>query len=172
MWLTSQRSAAVQEIVWLQRIDVLLAEEALVVLRRHVLYLTPEVVLFRLFSKKLSMEEKSRIACRLLTHKTDIPETYKLNSPWLMRRQSQWTSSLPTPSSSTISFGVAKDFVKTVKLTNDVAERAVKMSKDMQLFWQRMMESEQSFSKEWKVQTEVPKLHEETLEWADLTPNL
>jgi hypothetical protein len=47
-----------------------------------------------------------------------------------MRRQSRWTSSLPTPSSSSLSFGVAKDFVKTVKLTNDVAERAVKMSKD------------------------------------------
>jgi hypothetical protein len=58
-----------------KRIDFLL-----VVLRRHVWYLTPEVVLFRLFSKKLSMEEKSMIACRLLTHKADIPETYILNS--------------------------------------------------------------------------------------------
>jgi hypothetical protein len=124
-----------------------------VVLRRHGWYLTPEVVLFSLFSKKLSMEEKSRIACRLLTHQADIPETYKLEKPKfplidektelvdlitpysfkffnILGLDSGWLAKDPNSWEEEESFRVAQDFVKTVKVTNDVAERGVKMAKD------------------------------------------
>ena len=61
-----------------------------------------------------------------------------------MKRQRWWTSSPPTPISSPPSwlamdpdkweedesYKVAKDFVRTVKVTNDVAERGVKMAAD------------------------------------------
>ena len=136
-----------------KRIDIQLAEEALVVLRRHGWYLTPEVVVFSLFSKKLSMEEKSRIACRLLSHQGDIPETYKLEKPkfplidektelvdlitphsfkffTILGLDSGWLAKDPNNWEEEESFRVAKDFVKTVKVTNDVAERGVKMAKD------------------------------------------
>ena len=136
-----------------KKIDIQLAEEALVVLRRHGWYLTPEVVLFSLFSKKLSMEEKSRIACRLLTHQADIPETYKLEKPKfplidektelvdlitpysfkffnILGLDSGWLAKDPNSWEEEESFRVAQDFVKTVKVTNDVAERGVKMAKD------------------------------------------
>ena len=43
--------------------------------------ITAEVVVFSLFSKKLSMEEKSRIVSRLFTHQAHVPETYKLEKP-------------------------------------------------------------------------------------------
>ena len=58
-----------------------LAEEALVVFRRHGWYLTLKVVLFSLFSDSVSQDEKSRISSRLLTFKPDAPESYKLEKP-------------------------------------------------------------------------------------------
>ena len=136
-----------------KRIDVQLAEEALVVLRRHGWYLTPEVVVFSLFSTKLSMDMKSRLASRLLTYQGSIPEAYKLEKPKfplvdkdtelvdLITKQSykffsilglssEWLSSDPEKWEEHEDFKAAREFVKTVKVTNDVAERGVKMAKD------------------------------------------
>ena len=48
-------------------IDSELADTALNVMRRHFWYLTEEVVIFSLFSNKVTEDEKSRIAARLLT---------------------------------------------------------------------------------------------------------
>ena len=48
---------------------------------RHGWYLTPEVAVFSMFSNKLTMDEKSRVASRLLTHQANIPEEYKLEKP-------------------------------------------------------------------------------------------
>ena len=101
--------------------------------------------MFSLFSKKLSMKEKSRIACRLLSHQADIPETYKLEKPkfplidektelvdlitphsfkffTILGLDSGWLAKDPNNWEEEESFRVAKDFVKTVKVTNDVAE--------------------------------------------------
>ena len=54
-------------------VDTQLAEESLVVLRRHGWYLNPDVALFALFSDKVSSDDKSRIACKLLTLELEAP---------------------------------------------------------------------------------------------------
>ena len=64
-----------------RKVNQVLADEALVVLRRHGWYLTPDVILFSLFSDKLSNNEKSRISSRLLTYKSEAPDSYKLEKP-------------------------------------------------------------------------------------------
>ena len=133
--------------------DSQLAEEALVVLRRHAWYLTPELVVFSFFSNKLSMEQKSRMACRLLTHQDKIPESYKLEKPKfplieedteiadLMTPHSfkfftilgldySWLGKKPDEWEMDESFRTARDFARTVKVTNDIAERGVKMASD------------------------------------------
>lgn len=136
-----------------KRVDTQLAEEALVVLRRHGWYLTPEVVVFSLFSSKLSMDMKSRLASKLLTFQASIPESYKLEKPKfpvvdkktelvdLLTPQSfkfftilglgyEWLAKNPEQWEEEEDFNVAREFVKTVKVTNDVAERGVKMAAD------------------------------------------
>ena len=62
-------------------IDQQLADEALVLFRRHGWYLTPDVAVFSLFSRKVSLEEKSRVACRLLTFQAEAPQVFKLEKP-------------------------------------------------------------------------------------------
>ena len=64
-----------------QRINSQISNEAIVVLNRHCWYLTPETVMFSLFSEKVSCDEKSGIARKLLTMKEDIPTSYKLEKP-------------------------------------------------------------------------------------------
>ena len=72
--------------------DSQMADEALVVLRRHLWYLTPEVVIFSLFSPKVSADEKSRLACRLLTLEKSIPasENWKSQSFPRLKRRLDW----------------------------------------------------------------------------------
>ena len=68
-------------------IDGELADTALNVLRRHLWYLTEEVVVFSLFSNKLSSDEKSRIAAKLLTFPVpDHIESGKPEFPDLLER--------------------------------------------------------------------------------------
>ena len=50
-----------------QAVDESLSVEALPTLERHFWYVTPGIVLFRLFSEKLSEDTKSKIASKLLT---------------------------------------------------------------------------------------------------------
>ena len=150
-------------------VDLQLAEEALVVLRRHCWYLTPEVVMFSLFSNKVSTDEKSRMASKLLTLKSSISTSYKLEKPkfplieektelvdlitphsfkffTILGLDSSWLEKNPEKWEEDDDFVVAKEFVKTVKVTNDlffshfidiqfkvtndVAERGVKMAAD------------------------------------------
>ena len=51
------------------------------VLRRYLWYLTPEIAVFSLFSNKISTDQKSRLASRKLTYKSNIPESNKLIEP-------------------------------------------------------------------------------------------
>ena len=136
-----------------RQLDSQLAEEALVVLRRHGWYLVPEVVVFSLFSSKITLEEKSRIASRLLTMKVSIPETFKLEKPKFSQVDEntalvdlvtpssfkffsilglgrQWLEVNPDKWKEDMDYRSAREFVKTVKVTNDVAERGVKMASD------------------------------------------
>ena len=106
-----------------------------------------------MFSNKLTMDEKSRMASRLLTHQANIPEEYKLVKPKfplidektvlvdLLSSQSFkfftvlgldwiWMAKDPEQWEEDDDYRAAKEFVKTVKVTNDVAERGVKMAAD------------------------------------------
>ena len=131
--------------------DPKLAEEALVVLRRHGWYSTPEVVMFSLFSAKVSEDEKARIACKLL--KLSKPESYKLQKPKfptvdektklvdlvtpesykffeILGLDCDWLKKNPDSWEECESFVEAKQFVTTVKVVNDTAERGVKLAAD------------------------------------------
>ena len=74
--------------------DSYLAESVLAVLCRHTWYLQEETVPFALFSKKLTEDEKSRLAAKLLTFEDEKPahwekepepgkESYQLGKPIL-----------------------------------------------------------------------------------------
>ena len=132
-------------------IDAELSATALNVLRRHLWYLSQEVVIFSLFSNKVSNDEKSRIAARLLTF--PVPSEFPLGQPefpdilentqlvdlvgpkswfiflklkidasWLERDVASWSANLE--------FQKIENFVRTVKTTNDTAERGVKLMTD------------------------------------------
>ena len=133
--------------------DPQLADEALVVMRRHCWYLMPEVVPFSLFSSKLSKDEKSLLACKLLTLKPQKPNSYKLEKPKfpvidektelvdlltpesfkffsILNLDDSWLAMDPDKWEQEESFRLAERFVKTVKVVNDVAERGVKLAED------------------------------------------
>ena len=104
-------------------------------------------------SSKISQEEKSRIAARLLIHKSDIPETFKLEKPKfpnitentelvdlvtpssfkffsILGLDSTWLEISPDKWEEDNDYITARNFLRTVKVTNDVAERGVKMATD------------------------------------------
>ena len=132
-------------------IDSELSDTALNVLRRHLWYLTEEVAIFSLFSSKVSDDEKSRMSARLLTfeppdsfhvgkpefpdilEKTQLvdlvgPKSWflflklKVESGWLRKDMKLWPDDPD--------FGAVNRFVRTVKTTNDTAERGVKLMTD------------------------------------------
>ena len=136
-----------------RRFDPQLADEALVVLRRHGWYLVPEVVVFSLFSKKLSVDDKSRLSGKLLTLQSEAPKEYKLEKPkfpvidektrledlitsqsfkffTILGLQCDWLAKSPDMWEDDQDFKAANEFVNTVKVTNDVAERGVKLASD------------------------------------------
>lgn len=134
------------------KVDKELADEALATLSRHLWFLAPTTVLFSLASEKLEEDDKSRIAVRLLTlpkskeirkglptfpqqlsDKTELwdlvtSESWelfnilKLSADWLAQPPAQWDTDPDY-----IEF---RKFVRTVKVTNDCAERGVKLATD------------------------------------------
>ena len=123
------------------------------VLRRHCWYLTPEVAVFSLFSKKVSPDEKSRLASKLLSLHSQAPESYKLEKPkfpvidqttrledlitaqsykffTILGMDSSWLAKSPEDWDNDEGFKDVKEFVHTVKVTNDVAERGIKLASD------------------------------------------
>ena len=136
-----------------RKVNHVLADEALVVLRRHGWYLTPDVVMFSLFSDKVSSNEKSCISSRLLTYQSIAPDSYKLEKPKfpfieektelvdlvsplsfkffkVLNTDIAWLSMDPEEWEEDDNYKNTKEFVRTVKVTNDVAERGVKMASD------------------------------------------
>jgi hypothetical protein len=132
-------------------IDSELSDTALNVLRRHLWYLTEDTVVFAFFSSRLSDDEKSRIAARLLTFPVpdDIP-TGKPEFPDILERTQLvdlvgpnswflflklkigygWLSKAVEHWSEDPDFASAEAFVRSVKVTNDTAERGVKLMTD------------------------------------------
>ena len=109
--------------------------------------------MFSLVSNKVSTDEKSRMASKLLTLKSTIPSSYKLEKPkfpimeektglvdlvtshsfkffTILGLDSSWLEKNPDELEEDNNFVVAKEFLKTVEVTNDVAERGVKMASD------------------------------------------
>ena len=133
--------------------DPELATAASKVLGRHGWYLMEQTVSFALWSDKLDNDEKSRLAAKLLTFQQTKPTKYKLGKPtfprilptnsledllgpnsfmlwdilgldyqWLEKSRDKWEEDG--------AYREAREFVKTLKVTNDVAERGVKLITD------------------------------------------
>ena len=155
-----------KKLIHFSSIDSDLAEAAKKVLLRHTWYLQEETVPMALFSDKLTMDEKARLAARILTFETtkpirwdmiqqdmqqnhyDIgkPElslklTDRTSLPDLLGPQSflifdllglpwDWLSKNPDVWDENDSFKQMREYVRTVKVTNDIAERDVKLISD------------------------------------------
>ena len=144
------------------RTDSDVADSVLAVLCRHTWYLQEETVPFALFSKMLTIDEKSRLAAKLLTLEGSKPlhwkeelgteqETYQLGKPilelnlvpqtclvdllgsnslllWdILGLDWQWLQQSPEEWDKSASYQEMKEYVCTVKVTNDCAERGVKV---------------------------------------------
>ena len=142
--------------------DPELANSALEILCRHTWYLQEETVPFSLFSKKLSEDEKSQLAAKLLTFESQKPviwgaeitsgkTTYDLGKPvlelnlttetrlvdllgsnsfllWdILGLDWEWLKEDPSCWEMSTSYQNMKEYVLTVKVTNDCAERGVKV---------------------------------------------
>ena len=128
-----------------------IATAALEVLSRHGWYTSQTTVVFSLFSSKLSLDEKSRIASRMLTFKP--PAKGKLGKPLfqdltpstkiedllgpdsflffsILEAGWEWLSTDPSKWKEDPGFKELEQFVRTVKVTNDAAERGVKLISD------------------------------------------
>ena len=136
--------------------DEVIGEEALKTLERHLWYLSDLTVPMALFSDKVDNDIKARLAGRLLTLKNDRKKntkTQKLGKPKfprigpntqlhdLLTKESlkffsvikvddNWLEQPVDSWEDNADYTTAKTFVHTVKTTNDLAERAVKMATD------------------------------------------
>ena len=128
-----------------------IATAALEVLSRHGWYTAEETVIFSLFSNRLSDDQKSRVAARILSY--DTPEAVTLGKPTFQElNQKTELHDLVGPKSYTL-FSILgtdydwlqhkpedwenfpdylemREFVRTVKVMNDASERGVKMISD------------------------------------------
>lgn len=134
-----------------RRIDQAVADVVIDKLCNHGWYLSEEVVPFAMFSRKLTDSLKEEMATKLLA--TAVPQNFRLGKPlfhkisrnttlkdligpeshtifhlldvgtdWLAKPINQWSSDP--------GFLVAEQFVRTVKVVNDAAERGVKLISD------------------------------------------
>ena len=131
-----------------KKIDKSLAEVVLTVLQRHCWYLTEQTVVFSLFSNRLNRDQKSRIAAKLLTQnpsekfgsgppkfpvmteKTKLENLLGPNSFMLFNNLNtdyKWLETDPSGWGDDPDYLQLEEFVRTLKVTNDTAERGVKM---------------------------------------------
>ena len=124
---------------------------ALVPLKRHLYYLTEELVVFSLFSNKLDDDTKSQIATKLLTF--ERPDQFEPEKPhvkcpdinsaldslvgpksWLLFHvlgdQGDWLKVSPSKWNEFRDFEETKEFVRAAKVVNDGSERGVKLIQD------------------------------------------
>ena len=140
-----------KELVTFIDVDGPIATAALEVLSRHGWYTAEETVPFCLFSSRLSLDQKSRIAARILSF--DPPESITLGKPVFQELQEktelhdlvgpksyhmfsilgtdyEWLRQKPEEWENSPDYKEMEGFVRTVKVTNDVAERGVKIISD------------------------------------------
>ena len=113
--------------------------------------LREEVVIFSLFSNKVSVDDKSRIAAKLLTF--SVPQEFIIGKPefpditertelvdligsnsWFifskLKKGSDWLKMSVETWPEDPEYQVIEKFVRTVKTTNDTAERGIKLMTD------------------------------------------
>lgn len=133
-------------------VDEALAESGLQTLSRHFWYLVPGTVVYSLFSNLLSEDEKSGIAAKLLSQPqeeneviTAVPTFPEIDGQtklqdlitpdsWeffkILNLPSDWLALPPTQWSDNENYQKAMQYVKTVKVVNDPAERGIKLASD------------------------------------------
>ena len=132
----------------LQQVDEEIADEALATLSRHLWFLAPTTVLFSLASEMLEDDYKSRIACRLLTlqktkemhlglptfpklsDKTELRDLVTSESFDIMKMSPDWLALPPAEWDSNSDYLEFRKCVRQMKVTNDCAERGVKLATD------------------------------------------
>ena len=134
-----------KELLAFKKIDITLAT-----LDRHCWYLDPPVVMFSLFSKKVSDDTKARMAARLLSlekpeARLDLPEYPTVTEgselwdfvkphSWdfftILRVEADWLTWPLDKWEESEDFRKARQFVTTVKVVNDAAERGIKLASD------------------------------------------
>ena len=118
----------------------MLADDALTTLSRHLWFLAPTLtVLFSLVSEKLEDDDKSRIVVRLdcqpfpLSDKTELRDLVTSES-WelfnILKLSAEWLALPPAQWDTDPDYIEFRKFVRTVKVTNDCAERGVKLATD------------------------------------------
>jgi len=121
------------------------------VLSRHGWYTCQQTMVYSLFSHKVTLEQKSRIASRILTF--EVPEQYRLGKPvfqeltestelqdlvgpyshmifTILGTDKDWLAQDPASWQESESYREMEDYVRNVKVTNDMAERGIKMATD------------------------------------------
>ena len=137
-----------KDLLAFKKIDNTLATAALDTLDRHRWYLTPPVVMFSLFSKKVSDDTKARMAARLLSlekpeARLDLPEYPTVTEgselwdfvkphSWdfftILRVEADWLTWPLDKWEESEDFRKARQFVTTVKVVNDATERGNQVS--------------------------------------------
>ena len=149
-----------------------MADQALATISRHLWYLTPASVILALFSDEVDNDEKEEMRLKLLdvkefydpanfeVKKPIFPEIYpntqlvdlitvesmqfftitKLSYSWLELKVEYWGLDPD--------FNIARTWAKTVKVTNDLAERCVKLSTDYSKVLTRKIETRDNIIQE------------------------
>ena len=134
-------------------VDPGLAEAALSVMARHGWYLVPQMVPFSLFSSKMDDDSKSALATKILSFEDTKPSSYPLIKPvfpaitsttqltdlvgpdsymffHILGISYEWIKVSPSHWEEYDSYKEAREFVRTTKVVNDLAERGIKMISD------------------------------------------
>ena len=140
-----------KELLEFREIDPTVASAALATMNRHGWYLAPSVVMFSLFSDNVPDDTKARMAARLL--ELEKPEETRVDLPkfpivtgsselwdfvqpnsWeffdILKIEADWLAQPPVEWEESEDFKKARQFVRTVKVVNDAAERGIKLASD------------------------------------------
>ncbi|KAG7170893.1 hypothetical protein Hamer_G012461 [Homarus americanus] len=137
------------ELLRYRAVDCEVADAALAVASRHLWYLRPQTVVLSLCSEKLSAAEKKEMATKLscLEETNDyandnlvIQQTTRLSDliderSWMIFKEhhvcgTAWLMSPVVDWEKNEEFMKLKDFSRSLKVTNDVAERGIKLMQD------------------------------------------
>lgn len=134
-----------------KKYDREVSEAAISALERHLWYLTQELCIFAIFSKKISNEERQQIAKKLIS--TPKPKKFNPGRPvfpklnqrtklvdfvgpesWFLFEtlgvETYWLGTPVHEWQSDVQYQEVETFVKHVKVVNDLSERAVKLIQD------------------------------------------